>query len=147
MDSEVEVILQKDTFTTDDKDRLKTFVGDIIDKLPMDSQSGGGKGKGKKTPASKKNQSQGRVKVKGGANPELSPAVFNSGGLLNTLPPEVQANAFVPALSGPSPFSAGTSMSSTLDANLPQSYKDAMTGGKRRPKSGKASKSGKAAKP
>ena len=96
-------------------------------------------GRGKKTSKLNKPKKK-KVMVRGGSNAELSPAVFNTGSLLNMAPPEEQAYAHVPALTGPAPFSSssGTSAYQTLDAKLPDSYVRAMTGG--RSKSGRKTK-------
>lgn len=76
-------------------------------------------GKGKKKSKSRK---------LGGADILVGTPIINTSSLLNNPDPTTQANAYVPALFTPPPFSAGIPQFSTTEAGFPDTYLHAMSG-------------------
>jgi hypothetical protein len=82
----------------------------------------GGKGKKKTVKKTVKSRKFGGSEVLVGA------PIINTSSLLNNADPTTQANAYIPALYSPTPFSAGIPQYPTADSGFPDQYLTAMSG-------------------
>ena len=100
-------------------DMLQKLKSKVSDSKSSSSDQLSNGGKGEKKSKSRK---------LGGADILVGTPIINTSSLLNNPDPTTQANAYVPALFTPPPFSAGIPQFSTTEAGFPDAYLHAMSG-------------------
>ena len=118
-DSE-QVTVSTNNGDSDDDDVVKNEDGEDKEK----KESSGGKGRKKSTKPKKSSKSR----KWGGSDILVGAPIINTTSLLQNADPTTQANAYVPALFTPPPFSAGIPQYATSETGFPAAYLHAMSG-------------------